>query len=443
MSVPFDHRDPGTDEERWAQAAPWSDSPVLSLDVDRIVVLAAHPDDETLGAGGLLRTAAGAGIDIRVIVATDGEAGDPDRDPVELAGLRRRELVAALRELAPAARLRFLGLPDGGLDRARDALGAALRSELGPTPWRVLIVAPWQGDGHRDHRIAGEEAIACAGPGVRVVGYPVWLWHWGDPDGIDTSDWEVLRVTPDAAAAKARALTAYGSQRDGDPPMLHPGMLAHFARDVEVFVTHRTGERPSTTVADFEEKFRRSPDPWGYRTRWYERRKRAILLASLPRERFDRALELGCANGELTAELAARCAHLVAVDGAESALRLARERVPPPADVVFEKRRLPGDWPDGTFDLIVVSEIAYYWSAEALTEAIARIDGALSRDGVLVLCHWTHAMTDAATPVDLVHAAFEAAGGWTRAVHHVEEDFALAVHVRPGTPSVAAAEAAP
>ena len=441
MSRPFDHRDPGTDEHRWARAAPWATSPHVSLDVDRIVVVAAHPDDETLGAGGLLHTAAQAGIDVTVIVATDGEAGDPALDHEVLAGLRRQELVAALRELAPTARLRFLGLPDGGLDRTRDALGAALRGELGTNPWRVLLLAPWAGDGHRDHRIAGEEAIKCAAPGVRVVGYPVWLWHWAQPDEVDASDWVVLPLAAEAVDAKARALDAYRSQREGAPPMLHPGMLAHFARDVEVFAAHDIEKPPSISIDGCEEKFRRSPDPWGFRTRWYERRKRAILLASLPRERFDRALELGCANGELTADLADRCTQVVAVDGADSALRLARDRLQTATGVVLEQRYLPDDWPEGVFDLVIVSEIAYYWSPDALADAIARIDASLTSDGVIVLCHWRHPMADAAISAGLVHAAFDAATGWARAVHHGEEDFVLDVHVRAGTPSVARAEA--
>lgn len=440
MSKPFDHRDPGTNEQRWASAAPWNGSPELSLDVDRVIVLAAHPDDETLGAGGLLHTADQAGIEISVIVATDGEAGDPDRDPTELARLRRQELVAALQVVAPTARVRFLGLPDGGLDRTRETLAGALRSELGTTPWRVLLLAPWHGDGHRDHRIAGEEAIACARAGVRVLGYPVWLWHWGEPDELDASEVTVLTLAEGAVAAKDRALAAYRSQNEGEPPMLHAGMRAHFTRDVEVFFAHRDDSPPSTPIEGFEEKFRRSSDPWGFRTRWYERRKRAILLASLPRERFERALELGCANGELTIALAERASHVVGVDGADSALAVARERLGASVGVVLERRQLPEEWPEGAFDLIVVSEIAYYWSPDALAEAIARIDGSLTSAGVLVLCHWRHEMADAAVSADLVHAAFDAAPGWTRAVHHAEEDFVLDVHVRAGSPSVARTE---
>ena len=97
--VTFDHRDPGTDEEVWTASMPTS-LPPIDLDVDRVVVIAAHPDDETLGAAGLLAIAAARGIALDLIVATDGEGSHPDsptHSPATLALLRRRELIDAAR----------------------------------------------------------------------------------------------------------------------------------------------------------------------------------------------------------------------------------------------------------------------------------------------------------------------------------------------------------
>ena len=115
----FDSSELGTPESAWAA----SDRLAGLRTVDapgrdrRIVLLAAHPDDETLGAGGLLATAAAAGLHIDVLVASDGAASHPDsptHTPADLAAIRADELRAAVALLAPGASLRQLDLPDGG-----------------------------------------------------------------------------------------------------------------------------------------------------------------------------------------------------------------------------------------------------------------------------------------------------------------------------------------
>src|SRR5258708_3601429 len=111
----------------------------------------------------------------------------------------------------------------------------------------------------------------------------------------------------------------------------------------------------------FHELYERGDDPWKLRGGWYEQRKRSLTLALLPRPRYSNAFEPGCANGELTAELAARCDALLAADLNETAVRLARERVAGMPQVRVEQRTVPGEWPTGAgpFDLIVISELAY------------------------------------------------------------------------------------
>jgi SAM-dependent methyltransferase len=118
-------------------------------------------------------------------------------------------------------------------------------------------------------------------------------------------------------------------------------------------------------VAGFERKFRENIDPWNYTNSGFEHFKRNVLLRACGRGKHGRALELGCAIGETTRYLAPVCLRLVALDGSPTALAEARRRVHS-AHVRFVQARLPGEMPHGPFDLIVVSEIAYYLSVHEL-----------------------------------------------------------------------------
>lgn len=455
MSVTFDHRELGTLEADWQAASPWTTSPPLDLDVDVVVVLAAHPDDETLGAGGLMATAAARGIRVVVIVATDGDASHPDSEtwPRQALGRERRvELARALDHLAPGSALTFLGLPDGRLRERRRRLTTLMRSAVVAAstgdPRRTLVVSPWSGDGHRDHRIIGEVAEALAADlGHRSAGYPVWLWHWAHPADVDTNGWSVLTLDETARAAKLRALHQHATQvrplspAPGDEALIHAGMRAHFEREVEVFVTPQSAEPGPASLepAFFDAFYARHDDPWGFDTRWYEERKRALVMAALPRPRFRHALELGCATGGLTLALAARAELVLGVDASETALVRAHERLGKRADVRLERATLPRDWPEGEFDLIVMSEIGYYWSHADLRDASRRTMSSLSEDGVLVACHWRHPVPEYPGTADEVHSALRSLPGMRLLARHEEEDFFLDVLVRAGEPSVARA----
>lgn len=437
MSVRFDHREPGTPEQAWRDAAPWRDAPALDLDVDRVVVLAAHPDDETLGAGGLIAHATDAGIPVSVIVVTDGEGSHPgSSDPAAVRRRRRAETIGALHLLARGPAVAYLGFSDGGVREARAEVTDAVAAALAPHALdRVLLAAPWWGDGHRDHRVLGEIAVALAGTGVTVVGYPIWMWHWADPATTETRDWRVLPLGETARRAKEDAVAEHASQvhaGPGEVPVLHRNTVAHFTRDVEVFVAV-TATVPSEgpSVADFDDFHARHDDPWGLESRWYERRKRALVLASLPRERFVSTLELGCASGAMTRQLAERSASVVAVDASEVALARARERGAP-EHVAFVRCALPEEWPAGTFDLFVLSELAYYWTAARLATAIDRIEACASADAVLAVCHWRAPIEGAPLTGDVVHAAIAGRRGWRRLSRHREDQFVLDVLGRSG-----------
>lgn len=184
-----------------------------------------------------------------------------------------------------------------------------------------------------------------------------------------------------------------------------------------------------TLIRYFDRLYKRSDDPWKLREGWYEQRKRSLTLALLPRPRYRNAFEPGCANGELTAELALRCDTLLAADLNERAVHLARERVAHAPHVRVEQRRLPAHWPGeaGPFDLIVVSEFAYYLDANSLTVLAERIAGALTVDGTLLACHWRRPFDEALESADAAHALFDKRCGLTRLAHHDEADLLIDV----------------
>ncbi len=146
----------------------------------------------------------------------------------------------------------------------------------------------------------------------------------------------------------------------------------------------------SSPAAYFEALYRNNDDPWGYRHRWYERRKQQLTLAVLPREHYRSAFEPACSNGELAALLAPRCTALLASDINTRAVRLAAQRMAGVPNVRVEQRALPHEWPRGSFDLIVIGEIAYYLDAAQSAEVAAHACASLTDDGTLLACHWRH-----------------------------------------------------
>lgn len=182
----------------------------------------------------------------------------------------------------------------------------------------------------------------------------------------------------------------------------------------------------STTVGNdyFEQLYGKHPDPWFVKQRWYERRKQALLLACLPRERYRHAYEPACGTGQLTHALAGRCDAVLASDRAAQAVETSRQALAHLPNVQVRQQELPREWPDQTFDLIVLSEWAYYLSEPDLVVLALRCRQSLSPDGTLIACHWRPEFEQRVQPTVRVHACLGATA-WTKLVRHEEQDFLM------------------
>ena len=190
----------------------------------------------------------------------------------------------------------------------------------------------------------------------------------------------------------------------------------------------------------FEEMYSAAPDPWSLAARWYEQRKYDVTLASLTRPRYRRAFEPGCSVGVLTQRLAARCDELLATDVTPAAVDAASQRLAGDPSVQIRTLAVPQEWPDGSFDLIVISEIGYYLSVADLRRLVDRCVESLDRDGELVVVHWRHEVADYPRAGDEVQQAFRSDERLAVLAEHREEDFGLDLLTHPPAESVASRE---
>lgn len=169
----------------------------------------------------------------------------------------------------------------------------------------------------------------------------------------------------------------------------------------------------------FETMFRDDPDPWRFETSAYEDGKYTATIAALPQDRFARMLEAGCANGVLTTRLAAYCDELIAIDVSPTALASAEARCAGQPQIRFACRRLPAEAPDGPFDLILLSEVVYYWDSADLAALAGYLCAAIPSGGHVLLVHWTGETDYPKSGDDAVVELRELLGG---AVHVVRSD---------------------
>ncbi len=233
---------PGTAEEAWDGWVELKHLPAADLARwPSAVIVAAHPDDEVLGAGGTMALLAAAGARLRLIAVTDGEGSHPGADPMVIAQTRIRESAAALGRLGVRdIEVIRLGLPDTRVAACEDELSSRLRELCAGFG---ICLAPWEADAHADHEAAGRAARRAARrAGQQVLSYPIWMWHWAKPADRRVP-WQracQVALSPDVAARKRSAIGAFASQltdrEDASGPVLPPRIVAHFTRLQEVLL---------------------------------------------------------------------------------------------------------------------------------------------------------------------------------------------------------------
>ena len=213
--------------------------PFLALPTGPLLVVAPHPDDETLGAGALIWTLCQQGVRVTVVAATDGENAynTPAEERRALAHTRDAEQREALTALGvPADCIHRLRLTDSGLHTEETALAERLLEIAEPG---MTLLAPWSGDFHPDHEACARAAATVAhAKSLQLFSYFFWTWHRGRPDLLDGLPLCRFDPPPEALAAKTSALAKHRSQlhRDDEEPILPERLLGPARWSFEVFL---------------------------------------------------------------------------------------------------------------------------------------------------------------------------------------------------------------
>lgn len=408
----------------WSSAVPLQAERLKKLNCCLIMV--PHPDDESLACAGLISKLIENGTQVHIILTTDGSRSHPNSKKypaAKLSQLRRDELQKALGLLkVDLNHLRCYQaqdslMPTKGVEGFDDLVGILVNDLKRIQP--DLILLPYELDPHCDHRathqllISALEKAAIARPVLWE--YPIWLYEHAAPSDVpvlEKGELLALDVT-EYSALKARCIAAHVSQTttfiDDDPDgfILLPEVIDNFTRGMEYFM-EREKINPSATLKEtyFENMYQRDTDPWDFEESVYENLKYRATIAAIPQIVYKNALEIGCSIGVLTKMLAPLCEKLIAMDLSITALESAQRRLSEYGQVTFLKGGIPQDFPDGEFDLVVMSEVGYYLSKADLQHTKKQIIKSLQPNGVLILVHWTHFVADYPLTGDEVHDLF-------------------------------------
>ncbi|QIY66209.1 MULTISPECIES: SAM-dependent methyltransferase [unclassified Streptomyces] len=184
----------------------------------------------------------------------------------------------------------------------------------------------------------------------------------------------------------------------------------------------------NTPASYFDNQYAHTTDPWHLGERWYDRRKYNLTVAALPRPRYPRAFEPGCSVGVLTELLAARCDHLLSTDRIASAVEATDQRTIGFDHVTVRRMTVPEQWPQDSFDLIVLSELLYYFDTTTRTRLLDKSVESLGEGGHLVTVHWNHPVAEHTCTGRDIADHLDTLTSLSRLARYDDPDFTLTVH---------------
>ncbi|APU67579.1 bifunctional PIG-L family deacetylase/class I SAM-dependent methyltransferase [Christiangramia flava] len=392
----------------------------IAEDLGNCVIFSPHPDDESLGCGGLIKSLTNSHSDVYVIFVTNGEKSHTNSRiyPPDILGmLRQQEAMDACKILGVKnSNVYFLNCGDGNIKNSYNQFkrNAKLFNKIFSSKNIKTVLMPWRRDHHIDHIATNELVRKILPEHIQTIEYPIWLWN----KGID-SDWpETDEILPyklnieDVFSYKKRAIFQHRSQTtnlikdDHNGFRLTSKLLKPFMGNYEYYFFPKL-EKPNVPEEYFDKIYDQTDDPWNFETSTYEKDKYEQTIKSLPNNYYNNALEIGCSNGVLTKLISTKCKKLLAFDHNQKVLNAAKSRCKELKNINFTIGDLKSYFPDGQYDLIIFSEVGYYFNKETLLKILSKIDRSLVIKGHFVMVHWTPYVASYSLTGREVHMIFD------------------------------------
>jgi LmbE family N-acetylglucosaminyl deacetylase len=407
------------------QNAPLINKNRIAEDIGNSIVLAPHPDDESLGCGGLIAMLRASGKNVIIIFITSGSAShlqSTTHPPHKLATLRESEAKAACLVLGiQPENVFFLKAQDGGLQKLTSTKIDELVEHIAAISLKKnmkSILFPWRRDPHPDHIVTntiGRKLVKTHNNNLISLEYPIWLWKnglfedWPMQEEVKYVRLDIRDYTSvkNEAIEKHKSQLGYIIKDDHNGFVLTENLLKPFRGNYEYFFTENDRQLDSLDKSYFENLYNNSSDPWNFKNSSYEFEKYKTSILALNGKKFRKGLEIGCSIGVQTKLLAERCDTLLAIDISDKAIKEAKLTCKENDNIDFKVLDISKDFPRGKYDLITLCEVGYYLDKNALLSVLQNIDKALLMYGRLLVVHWIGFVPEYPLSGDDVHSSLK------------------------------------